>query len=86
MLTYRCTNSLNVVGYSDADFKGCVDNKKSTIGYIFVMERGVVSWRCAKQSVTASSISTRCQARVFFFFLILVYYKLVHSYTVKHLT
>ena len=56
MLTYRCTNSLNVVGYSDADFKGCVDDKKSTIGYIFVMARGVVSWRCAMQSVTASSI------------------------------
>ena len=55
MLTYRCTNSLDVVGYSYVDFKGCVDDKKSTIGYIFVMERGVVSWQSAKQYVTASS-------------------------------
>ena len=38
MLTYRRTNSLDVVGYSDADFKGCVDDKKSTTRYIFVME------------------------------------------------
>ena len=43
MLTYQRTNSLDVVGYSDVDFKGCVDDKKSTIAYIFVMARGVVS-------------------------------------------
>ena len=30
MLTYRHTNSLDVVGYSDADFKGCVDKKSTT--------------------------------------------------------
>ena len=55
MLTYRHTNSLDVVGYSDADFKGCVDDKKSTTEYIFVMVRGVVSWQSAKQSMTTSS-------------------------------
>ena len=43
MLTYQRTNSLDVVGYSDADFKGCVDDKKSTIEYIFVMVKRVVS-------------------------------------------
>ena len=37
MLTYRCTNSLDVGGYSDVAFKGCVDDRKSTIGYIVVM-------------------------------------------------
>ena len=54
MLTYRRTNSLDVVCYSDVDFKGCVDDKKFTTGYIFVMTGGVVSWRSAKQSVTTS--------------------------------
>ena len=44
-----------MVGYSDAYLKGCVDDKKSTIGYIFVMAGGAVSWRSAKQYVTASS-------------------------------
>ena len=44
MLTYRHTNSLDVVGYSNADFKGCVDDKKSTTGYIFVKAGGAVSW------------------------------------------
>ena len=30
MLTYKRTENLEVVGYSDADFAGCVDTKKST--------------------------------------------------------
>ena len=55
MLTYQHTNSLDVVGYSDVDFKGCVDDQKYTTGYIFVMIGGSVSWQSAKQSMTASS-------------------------------
>ena len=43
MLIYRRTNSLNVVGYSDVDFKGCMNDKKSTIGYVFVMAGGFLS-------------------------------------------
>ena len=43
MLTYRRTNNLDVVGYSDADYKSYVDDKKSTTRYIFVMEIGVMS-------------------------------------------
>ena len=35
--------------------QNCADDKKSTTGYIFVMERGVVSWQGAKQFVTTSS-------------------------------
>ena len=46
MLTYQRTNSLDVVGYSDVGFKGCVDDKKSTIGYIFVMVGGAVLVEC----------------------------------------
>ena len=44
VFTYRRTNSLDVVGYSDADFKGYVDDNKSTTGYIFIIVGGVVSW------------------------------------------
>ena len=43
MLTYQRTNSLDIVGYSNADFKGCVDDKKSTTGYIFFMAGEVIS-------------------------------------------
>ncbi|RVW77698.1 Retrovirus-related Pol polyprotein from transposon TNT 1-94 [Vitis vinifera] len=48
MLTYRRTNKLDVVGFCDADFVGCIDDKKSTTGYIFVMAGGVVSWKSVK--------------------------------------
>ncbi|KAL5823734.1 hypothetical protein ACOSQ4_021634 [Xanthoceras sorbifolium] len=55
MLMYRRTDNLEVIGYSDSDFAGCVDSRKSTSGYIFMMASGAVSWRSAKQSLTATS-------------------------------
>ena len=33
--TYRKSDNLEVIGYSDADFAGCVDSRKSTSGYIY---------------------------------------------------
>jgi hypothetical protein len=32
MLTFRKSDNLEVIGYSDSDFSGCVDSKKSTSG------------------------------------------------------
>ena len=55
MLIYKRTYSLEVIGYFDADFAGCVDSRKSTSGYIFMLADGAVSWRSAKQTLTATS-------------------------------
>ena len=55
MLMYKQTDNLDLVGYSDADFAGCVDSRKSTSGYIFIMAGGVVSWRSVKQTLIATS-------------------------------
>ncbi|KAL0462713.1 UNVERIFIED_CONTAM: Retrovirus-related Pol polyprotein from transposon TNT 1-94 [Sesamum latifolium] len=55
MLMYRRTENLEVVGYSDSDFVGCVDSRKSTSGYIFMIASGAVSWRSAKQTLIATS-------------------------------
>ncbi|KAL0313499.1 UNVERIFIED_CONTAM: Retrovirus-related Pol polyprotein from transposon TNT 1-94 [Sesamum radiatum] len=55
MLLYRRTENLEVVGYSDSDFAGCVDSRKSTFGYIFMIASGAVSWRSAKQTLIATS-------------------------------
>ena len=55
MHMYRRTYSLEVIGYSDAGFAGCVDSRKSTSGYIFKLADGAVSWRSAKQTLTATS-------------------------------
>ena len=43
MLTYKKSDNLEDVGYSDADFAECVDTKKSTSGYIFTLAGGAIS-------------------------------------------
>ena len=37
MLTYRQTDTFEVVGFSDSDYASCMDDKKSTYGYIFMI-------------------------------------------------
>lgn len=37
MLTYKRSNKLDVIGYSNADFAGCLDTSKSTSGYAFML-------------------------------------------------
>jgi hypothetical protein len=44
-----------VVGYSDLDFVGCKDSRKSTLGYIFMLVGGAISWKSTKQTIIASS-------------------------------
>ncbi|GKA89147.1 retrovirus-related pol polyprotein from transposon TNT 1-94 [Tanacetum coccineum] len=56
MLTYRKTNNLEVVGYSDSDFAKCKDSSRSTSGYIFMLSGGPISWRSHKQELTTTSI------------------------------
>ncbi|XP_060972353.1 secreted RxLR effector protein 161-like [Cannabis sativa] len=55
MLTYRRANILDIVGFSDADYAGCVDDKRSTSDYIYMMDGGAVSWKSVKQTLIASS-------------------------------
>ena len=55
MLIYKRSNNLEVIGYSDSDYAGCVDTRKFTFGYLFLLANGVISWKSAKQSVIATS-------------------------------
>jgi hypothetical protein len=55
MLTYRRSDNLEIIGYADSDFAGCIDTMKSTSGYVYMLAGGAVSWRSVKQSITASS-------------------------------
>ncbi|RVW82677.1 Retrovirus-related Pol polyprotein from transposon TNT 1-94 [Vitis vinifera] len=55
-LMYRRTSNLKVVGYSDSDIANCVDSRKSTSGYIFILAGGAISWKSVKQTMTATSI------------------------------
>ena len=53
MLTYRRSDSLHIEGYTDSDYAG--DERKSTLGYIFTLVEGAISWKSSKQTITTSS-------------------------------
>lgn len=42
-------------GYSDADWAGDLEDRKSTTGYLFLVANGAVSWQARKQSIVALS-------------------------------
>ncbi|XP_062081048.1 secreted RxLR effector protein 161-like [Humulus lupulus] len=54
-LTYRKSDHLEVVGYSDSDFPGCQDSRKSISGYIYLLVGGAISWKSVKQTLVAFS-------------------------------
>jgi hypothetical protein len=54
MLTYRRSDNLEVIGYSDADYAGCEDSRKSTSGYVFTLAGGAISWKSSKQTITTT--------------------------------
>jgi hypothetical protein len=55
MLRFRRSNSLEITGYSDSEFAECIDSKKSIFDYLFMLARGAISWKSAKQTIIASS-------------------------------
>jgi hypothetical protein len=52
-MTYRRSDSLHIVGYSDSDYAG--DDRKSTSRYVFTLTGGAISWKSSKQTITTSS-------------------------------
>ena len=42
ILTFRRSDSLEVIGYSDSDFVGCIDSRKSTFDYLFMLAGGTI--------------------------------------------
>ena len=54
-IVYRKSDNFELVGYSDADWAGCVDSRKSTSGYVFMLGGNVISWTSKKQPGVALS-------------------------------
>ena len=44
-----------LVGYTDSDFVGCVDSRKSTTGYCYKFGNGAISWKSRLQECTTTS-------------------------------
>ena len=47
--------NVSIIGYTDSDYAGCSDSRKSTSGYIFQFMGGAISWRSRLQKCTALS-------------------------------
>ena len=54
-LVYGGDEELVVKGYVNASFDADLDDSKSQIGYVYILNGGAVSWCSCKQSVVAGS-------------------------------
>ncbi|RWR92156.1 Gag-protease-integrase-RT-RNaseH polyprotein [Cinnamomum micranthum f. kanehirae] len=55
MLTYRKSSHLQVIGYSDSDFAGCPDTRLCTLGYVYLLCGGAISWKSQKSELLYTS-------------------------------
>jgi len=44
-----------IIGYSDADYAGDKESRKSTGGFVFLVGEGAISWSSKRQAVIAAS-------------------------------
>jgi len=54
-LLVRPSTALDLVVYSDADWAGCPDTRKSTSGYAVFLGNNLVSWSSKRQNTVSRS-------------------------------
>ena len=52
---YKKEGDEELVAYTDSDYAGDLEDRKSTSGYVFLLSSGVVSWTSKKQPVVSLS-------------------------------
>ncbi|XP_050888292.1 uncharacterized mitochondrial protein AtMg00810-like [Lathyrus oleraceus] len=50
-LHYYSSNNYEIIGYSDSDWSGDLDDRKSTIGFVFFMGDTAFTWMSKKQPI-----------------------------------
>lgn len=61
-LFFPRNSSINIQGYSDADWAGCMGTRRSISGYCFYLGHSLISWK-AKKQVTVSRSSSEAEYR-----------------------
>ncbi|XP_060670003.1 retrovirus-related Pol polyprotein from transposon RE1 isoform X5 [Ziziphus jujuba] len=60
---YKAHSSLILQAYSDADWAGCPDTRRSTTGWCMYLGDALISWKCQKQrKLSKSSIESEYRA------------------------
>jgi len=54
-LVYKKSEKSNLLGYTDSDYAGDRDDRKSTSGYSFMFGSGAISWSAKKQPIVTLS-------------------------------
>ena len=54
-LLYPFQQTFSLLAYSDSDYAGCSDTRKSTSGYIMQFGESTISWRSKKQGIVTLS-------------------------------
>lgn len=54
---YSKVSNFKLTGYTDSDHAGCMDDRRSTSGFLFNLGSGAISWSSKKQEVVALSSS-----------------------------